>query len=133
MEGRKNRKGRFRYDLSFKMKVTQEYLEGNQSLGQLGQKYAIDRRRIFEWLKQYQPKIVEEIIVPPMTAEEQKSLEALQKQNQELLKKLEYAQMKTRAYEILIELAEEQYGIDVRKNSGARQRGDSDNITPKKA
>jgi len=133
MQGRKNQKGRVKYDLSFKMKVAREYLEGNLSLPQLGQKYGVNFRRIFEWKEQYSPELSEEIIIRPMTLEEQKSLEALQKQNQELLKQLEHAQMKAKAYEILIELAEEQYGIEVRKNSGARHPKDSDNITPQQA
>ena len=64
-----------------------------------------------------------------MTNEEQKAYDALKQQNEALKKDLEFAQMKTRAMEIMIDMAKEEYGIDVRKNSGARQPAKSKKTT----
>ena len=60
-----------------------------------------------------------------MTNEEQKEYELLKRQNEALKKELEFAQMKARAMEIMMELAKEEYGIDIRKNSGAKQQAKS--------
>ena len=53
----------------------------------------------------------------------------LKKANEDLKKDLEFAQMKTIAMEILIDLAKEEYGIDITKNSGARQSAKSNKTT----
>ena len=59
-----------------------------------------------------------------MTEQEKKELDALKKQNDALKKKLEYEQMKNFALETLVDLAKEELGIDLRKNSGAKQPGE---------
>jgi transposase len=56
-----------------------------------------------------------------MTESEQKELEALRKQNEELKKKLEYADLKATALEIMVDIAEQQFGIDIKKKSGTKQ------------
>jgi hypothetical protein len=76
-----------------------------------------------------------------MTTEEQKHFELLRQENEllkqqlgsvqidqqtrneheSLKKELEFAQMKVKAMEVIMDLAKEEYGIDLRKNSGARQ------------
>jgi hypothetical protein len=59
-----------------------------------------------------------------MTPEEKKELDLLKKQNEALKKKLEYEQMKNFALETMIDLAKEELGVDLRKNSGAKQPGE---------
>lgn len=56
-----------------------------------------------------------------MTEKEQRELEVLKNQNQQLKEKLEYEQMRTFALETMIDLAKEKLGVDVRKNFGAKQ------------
>lgn len=56
-----------------------------------------------------------------MNEQEQKDMEALQKQLEALKKKLEYEQTKNFALETMIDLAKTELGIDLRKNSGAKQ------------
>ena len=57
-----------------------------------------------------------------MTTEEQKVYDALKAQNEALKKELEFVQMKAKAMEIMIDLAKTELGIDIRKNSGAKQQ-----------
>ena len=57
-----------------------------------------------------------------MTTEEQKVYDGLKAQNEALKKELEFAQMKAKAMEIMIDLAKTELGIDIRKNSGAKQQ-----------
>lgn len=119
--GRKNMK----YGYSFKSKIAQEYLTGHYTVRQLGAKYGISYQRVADWAEQYLVNIGKEklTILSPMTSEEQREYEALKKQVEALEKKLEYAQMKAKAYEIMVDLAKEELGIDLRKNSGAKQPG----------
>jgi transposase-like protein len=122
-KGRKCQKGKggnYKYDPLFQRKVVREYLEGDLSLPQLGQKYGIDFRRIHEWKSRFSNELAEQIVAP-MTEEEQKDVEALKKQVEALKKKLEYEQMKNFAWETMADLAKTELGIDLRKNFGAKQ------------
>ena len=56
-----------------------------------------------------------------MTDEEQKERTELQKQLEVLKEKLEYEQMKNFALETMIDLAKSELGVDLKKNSGAKQ------------
>ncbi|MBS1586310.1 MAG: transposase [Bacteroidetes bacterium] len=120
--GRKCQKGgNQKYDPVVQRKIVREYLAGDLSLNQLGQKYGVDGKRIHEWKKRFNDELAGEIILSPMTEQEQKNLEALQKQVEELKRKLEYEQMKNFAWETMADLASTELGIDLRKNYGAKQ------------
>lgn len=56
-----------------------------------------------------------------MTEQEQEEMTNLQKQLKSLQDKLEYEQMKNFALETMVDLAKSELGIDLRKNSGAKQ------------
>ena len=56
-----------------------------------------------------------------MTEKERQKLEAAHKRMRELEKQLEDAQMKTIALETMIDIAEEQLKIVIRKKSGTKQ------------
>lgn len=77
------------------------------------------RTRLGEWIKKYSPSIP--VNLPVMTEKEKQKLEALQKQVKELEKQLENAQMKNVALETMIDVAEEQLKIKIRKKSGPKQ------------
>jgi BMFP domain-containing protein YqiC len=56
-----------------------------------------------------------------MTEKERQKLQSLQKRVSELEKQLQDAQMKNIALETLIDVAEEQLNVPIRKKAGARQ------------
>ena len=132
-----------RYSWSLKRQVATHYLEGSRTLQELSDLYKIPHQTIWDWAKSYaddQEKRSSRILTIDMTAEDQKHYELLRQEN-ELLKQqlaaksasalesenealkmdLEYAWMKALAMETIIDLAKEEYGIDLRKNSGAKQ------------
>ena len=123
-QGRKGQKGRrSKHDISFKRNVANEYRNGDLSLPQLAKKYNVRFQAIHEWVQEFSSEIalnVEEN-VDLMTESEQKDLDQLKKQNAVLKKKLDHEQMRNFALETMIDLAKEQMGIDLRKNSGAKQ------------
>jgi transposase len=121
IKGRKGQSGRKKYSDSFKRAVAKQYLDGDLSLNQVGAKYGITKSHVSQWAKQFSGELAEETMIAPMTEQEQKDMQALQKQNETLKKKLEYEQMKNFALETMVDLAKSELGIDLRKNSGAKQ------------
>jgi transposase-like protein len=125
-----------------KRQLIMEYLDGTKTMRELSVQHNIPNQSIARWVKSYtndQRKRKAHILSIDMTEEEQKNYDLLMQQN-ELLKQqlirsdqelksenallkeeLEFAQMQTKAMQIIIDLAKEEYGIDVTKNSGARQ------------
>lgn len=71
------------------------------------------------WCKTYAPQIV--VSLPRMTEKERQKLDSLQKRIKFLEKQLEDAQMKNIALETLIDVAEEQLNVPIRKKAGSRQ------------
>ena len=74
---------------------------------------------IRKWQKQYSSDI--DFTLPVMTEKEKAKLDAAHKRLKELEKQLEHAQMKNIALETMIDIAEEQLKIVIRKKSGPKQ------------
>lgn len=70
------------------------------------------------WCERYAPQIV--VSLPVMTDKERLKQETLLKRVKQLEKQLEDAQMKNIALETLIDVAEEQLKITIRKKAGAK-------------
>ena len=73
---------------------------------------------ISRWRKKYAPEIA--FTLPVMTEKEKHKLETAHKRMRELEKQLEDAQMKNIALETMIDIAEEQLKITIRKKSGPK-------------
>ena len=112
-----------KYSWSFKRQVIIDYLQSGDSCRSVGEKYGISGGRVVEWTKLYGPSIDHKkpSKFSSMTSEEQQQYEKLREENEALKKQLEFAQMQAKAFEILIDLAKDELGIDIRKNSGAKQ------------
>jgi len=74
---------------------------------------------IRSWMKDYSSDI--DFTLPLMTEKEKAKLDAAHKRMKELEKQLEHAQMKNIALETMIDIAEEQLKITIRKKSGLKQ------------
>jgi|SRR5580658_92500 transposase len=123
--GRKGYKGAHSlYDKSFRRRVAKDYIDGDRSLLQVAEAYGIAKYLVKDWVKYYKKELA---AAPqpeaPMTEQELKEMDGFQKQLEVLQKKLEYEQMKNFALETMIDLAKEELGVDIRKNSGAKQPG----------
>lgn len=66
------------------------------------------RRRVFQWINQSEMKA-------------SNKLESLKKQVAELEKQLEAERIRSEAYEILLDIGKEKYGVDLRKKTGAKR------------
>ena len=121
--GRKGQKGRKgQHTLAFKLNVAKDYVNGDRSMQQVAEHYGVKTDNVFTWVHRFYDELSgEKETTKEMTEAEQKELQALKKQNEELKKKLEYADMKATALEIMIDIAEKQLGIDIKKKPGTKQ------------
>lgn len=125
----KNRKNQ-RYAESFKLEVLQDYYESGSSISGIVRKYGIGSRSVLlYWLNQYpiaskDVSLLEEdkggYMVDKENVENEES-QLLKQRISELEKALDYAKLRARALEVLIDVAEKNEGINIRKKTGAKQ------------
>jgi len=106
-------KHRIRYTEEFQHEVCLEYLTGRFTKAELQNKYGIKgKSRLFTWLKKF--GYIAQNLIKPMsksTSNINRSQQKKDKQN-----KLEDAQLKAEIYSKMIEIAEQEYKIKIRKN-----------------
>lgn len=128
IKGLKNKSGRrFKHEMGFIRQVVRHYETSDLSTYQIGQIYGVPANQVTRWKQRFSSEL--SVVNPqsptlPMTAEEQKELDVLKKQNEELLKKLELATMKITSLETMIDVAEQEYRFDIRKKPGTKQSKD---------
>ena len=126
-QGRTGRLGmQFQYEQSFMNKVVADYMAGDQSMNQVAARYQITKHQLAYWYSLFSSELRQTILEKPiistaMTDQEKKEFEALKKQNEELRKKLDHANMKAFAFQTMIEVAEEQFNIEIQKKPGTKQ------------
>jgi len=115
------------YTDDFKLKVVQEYLQTDQSSKSIMEKYNIRGKQcIWNWMRKFglsYPTEDQVKIANQMTKESSKTRQELElEQEIKFLKKdLENEQLRTRALNIMIDIAEKELKISIRKKSGAKQ------------
>lgn len=110
-----------RYSVAFKMKVVEEVENGIISAEAARKLYKIPgKASIAEWIEKYgiNQRINKAVYI--MTNEEQIELLKLRKENKTLQRSLEDSQLKNLAVESLIEIANEKYNLDLKKNFGTQ-------------
>lgn len=124
--GNKGKPGRkFTRDMAFIRAVVREYETSDLSITELARKHGLGTTQVQKWVAKFSSQEPEQILVPmPMTPEEQKQVEALKRQNEELLKKLELANLKITGLEMMIDIAEDELKLDIRKKPGTKQLED---------
>jgi hypothetical protein len=103
--------------------IVREVQSGRITIGAARELFA-DRSKdpeslIRSWMKDYSSDLP--LTLPVMTEKERAKLDAAHKRMKELEKQLEDAQMKNIALETMIDIAEEQLKISIRKKSGPKQ------------
>ena len=117
------RKGTEPYDLKLKTKIIEEYLQGDKSFAMLSRKYGIHPGVIGRWIrviKNGRPVITKKISKFTGMAQ-QSTIEQLQEQIKQLKRQLEDEQIRAELYEKMIEIAERDLGIPIKKKYGAKR------------
>ena len=116
---------RGQYSESFKRQVVRELETGGYTLSTISRKYGIRGHvTVARWYGRYSKfaQLSRQATMPIMMSKQQQTVEPQEQERvRELERALADAQLKIRALETLIDLAEETYQIPVRKNSGAKQ------------
>jgi transposase len=118
-----NTKEKGTHEVAFRRWLVREIDASRITLGEATQRFNLNDASIVAMLPQWRKKYSSEIALtlPVMTEKERQKTEALQKRTRELEKQLEDTQMKNAALETLIDVAEEQLKISIRKKSGPKQ------------
>jgi transposase len=117
------------YSEVFKLQVLTDYYSHGGSLSSLGRKWNVDPISICQWKKLWPVdsdslSLSADIISSYRMEHEDKRLsneEILQKHISDLEHALELEKLRSRAFEKMIEIAEEEEGISILKKGGAKQ------------
>ncbi|AFL82949.1 hypothetical protein Belba_2058 [Belliella baltica DSM 15883] len=113
-----------------KRKIVMEVLSGTLTKEQARHVYGIKSKsailewmRIFAGLERRVPK--DPLPILRNMSEKQDSNNELKARIKQLEEELKLSQLKGRAYQIMVDIAKEEYGLDLEKKSGAKQFKDS--------
>ena len=111
-----------------RLSILEDYLSGADSKVAIEQKYGLSHGLIRSWLSKFGledkvhpvPMKVSQSPQSELPLNEKEELEQLRKENRVLKSRLKREELGHQAYKLLVELAEETYGIRIRKNSEAK-------------
>ena len=119
-----------KYENSFKHQVVLEVLSGKITKEEARKRYNIGgNTTILDWMRQYAGIKMRSAGCDPIPIlqdmKHDQTRSELEEKVKQLEAKLEYAELKGRAYQIMVEIAKEQYDLDLEKKSGAKQSKNS--------
>jgi hypothetical protein len=106
------------YEVSFRRWLGRELADGRITTQQAAEQFNIPEFNIQSIRKLYAPQVV---FLDDMTEAEKHQLEELQKRLKLLEKQLQEATIKNIALETLVDVAEQEFNIPIRKKPGAKQ------------
>jgi len=99
--------------------IIAEYLLGEKSYRQLGIEHGIDFRLIHSWVRKFQGKPVRKS--KPKSVTKTDSTESLPTNVKALQEELRKAKLHNKLLNAIIDIAEDQLKIDIRKKSGTKR------------
>ena len=110
---------REQFPVTFKRWLAREIESGKMSVKEASNCFGFDPRTLMDWQNRY--SLGKEVSLGMMTPEEKQEKAALEKRIKELEKALEYAKLKNIAVETMVDIAEKQFKISIRKKAGPKQ------------
>ncbi len=109
-----------RYSAAFKQKVVSELESGKfQSMYAAEKVYGVSGTSISNWIKKLGKNHLLDKVVRVEMKDERDRIKALEKEKQKLESALAQEHLKVMALETLVDLAKEEFAIDLKKNYGA--------------
>ena len=121
-----SRKRKFSEDL--KLKIVKEYESGAFSVVEMTKVYDISYQTIYNWIYKYSKYNKKSIQVVEMKDSQTHKIKQMEARIKELEQAVGQKQMNIDYLEKMIELAKENYDIDIKKNSNSLHSGGSKNI-----
>jgi transposase len=100
--------------------AVEAYLRGGVTLRELEARYKVPHSTIHRWVKEFESGLTTEQLKASM--ERRKKQGELPVEVGELQRQLEEERLRTELLNVMIDIAEEQMGVEIRKKSGAKQR-----------
>lgn len=121
--------GRFKFTEEDRMAIVAEYVSGHMPASQIIEKYHLSSRQIlFNWMDKY---VNEKELVslrdetnpsdPMAKKSPEDRVKELEAENKKLQKVMELEKLRSKAYDTMIDVAEETFNIPIRKKSGTKQ------------
>ena len=111
-----------RYPLALKRKIAQEYLEGKFSYAVAAEEYGLKSKGVVrDFVRWYKKRMYLESMEKEKPCEDTPKPEAPTDELKALGAELAAAKMKIASLETLIDVAEQELEIDIRKKSGTKQ------------
>jgi transposase-like protein len=108
-----------RYSDDFKKEVIKEFKGGKISKSELRRKYGIGGgSTILQWMRKFEGSVPKDLYMPK---EKEKTLDQLKLEIEQLKHQLEYEKLKSKVFDKMIDIAEEEFQIPIRKKPGAKQ------------
>lgn len=121
--------GKYSFTEEDKISIVSEYVCGHVPASVIVEKYHIGTRQtLFNWMDKYVNE--KELVSLPEESENsdtmakktpEERLQELEAENKRLQKALELEKLRSKAYDTMINLAEETFNIPIRKKSGTKQ------------
>lgn len=128
MEIKKGRPGgKFKYDTSLRRKICEELLEGLVTVTEVAKRYNYtpSSTTIMRWVEQYQKEqeglvTLQEMGIGKIKGQDNNQQEEPPGAIASLRKELELAKLRATVLETMIDVAEEEFKIEIRKKSGTK-------------
>lgn len=117
----KKYKSKRQYRVAFKYKLLEELVKDRESLTLISRKHGIPTSSVDGFRNEALEQLGYFRILNSMKSSQNQDATALEKENTELKKALELAMLKVAALETLVDVAEDQFNIQIRKKPGAKQ------------
>ncbi len=110
------------YSDEFKKSVVDEVLKGVLNKEEARYKYGIKgSSAVLNWIRKFEGNKSSTMKPKKNLGKSDKSIEELEAENARLNQELEMEQLRTRALNVMIDIAERQFKIPIRKKPGAKQ------------
>ena len=122
------------YSVAFKRMVAKAYYTGGKSLVTLGKEYNVKSSTIHSWTKRYKEEFGSEVVIKQemstfksvinteaVVKKKKLTSEQMEQRILELEQQLKNEQMRSTVLDQMIELAERDLKVSIRKKSGAKQ------------
>lgn len=107
-------------------RIVKDYESGKMTVGELSRLYEVKAASIYRWIARYSGLEKQHVRVVEMKESSGKKLKEMEQRIQELERMVGQKQIQLEFYEKMVEIAKEEFGIDLKKNSSTPRSGGSE-------